>query len=173
MTAMSASADPFLLGSSNYNISDAQLYSNCHNKSFGCLKVPDGCSEYGNGEDDIPCALAASWIGTSPNTYAVHLHANALTEDKLGYIALGFPQAGLMGPAPVVACDQNHESARVSHIHFGLSNSLQVFWNTKEYKNKPAFNHTMETTSFKRWVHEFGGKLFLTLSKDFDLLFLR
>ena len=159
MSAMSASADPFLLGSSNYNISDAQLYSNCHNKSFGCLKVPDGC-----GEDDVPCALAASWIGTSPNTYAVHLHANALKSNVFWYIALGFPQTGLMGPAPVVACDDNHETARVSHIHFGLSNFLQVFWNTKEYKNKPAFNHTMETTSFQGWVHEFGGKLFLTLS---------
>ena len=117
MSAMSASADPFLLGSSNYNISDAQLYSNCHNKSFGCLKVPDGCSEYGNGEDDVPCALAASWIGTSPNTYAVHLHAKVMRSTTTGYIALGFPQAGLMGPAPVVACDQWHESARVSHIY--------------------------------------------------------
>ena len=117
---MSASADPFLLGSSNYNISDAQLYSNCRNSSFGCLKVPDGCGEYGRGEDDIPCTLAASWIGTSQNTYAIHLHANAPDDDHISkhvgikYVALGFPQAGKMGPAPVVACDQNHESARVS-----------------------------------------------------------
>ena len=114
MSAMSASADPFLLGSSNYNISDAQLYSNCRNDSFGCLKVPHGCDETGNGKDDIPCALAASWIGTGANTYAIHLHANVPTREKIGYVALGFPQQGLMGPAPVVACDQFHDSARVS-----------------------------------------------------------
>ena len=108
----------------NYNISDAQLYSNCRNSSFGCLKVPDGCSEYGKGEDDVPCTLAASWIGTSPNTYAIHLHVNAPTNDKVGYVALGFPQAGLMGPAPVVACDNYYNSARVSHICFDVSISF-------------------------------------------------
>ena len=112
MSDMSASTDSFLLGRSNYNISDAQLYANCRNSSFGCLKVSEGCSE---GEDDIPCGLAVSWIGTSPNTYALHIHANAPTMDKLGYVALGFPQAGLMGPAPVVVCDQDHETARVNH----------------------------------------------------------
>ena len=161
---MSASEDPFLLGSSNYNISDAQLYSNCRNKSFGCLKVPEDCGEYGEGEDDIPCTLAASWIGTSPNTYAVHLHAKVTRMDTTRYIALGFPQAGLMGPAPVVACDQWHESARVSHIYYDFSISLQVFWNTKEYKNKLAFNHTMVTSSFQRWEHTYGGEESLNFS---------
>ena len=166
---MSASEDPFLLGSSSYNISDAQLYSNCRNKSFGCLKVPEECGEYG--EYDFPCTLAASWIGTSPNTYAVHLHAEVMQSSTTGYIALGFPQAGLMGPAPVVACDQFHESARVSHIYFDFSISLQVFWNTKEYKNKLAFNHTMDITSFKKWEHIYGGKDFLNSSSDFIRFF--
>ena len=59
----------------NMNISDAQLYSNCRNNSFGCVKVPEGCSEYETGDKNIPCALAVSWIGTSSNTYTVHLHA--------------------------------------------------------------------------------------------------
>ena len=164
---MSASEDPFLLGSSSYNISDAQLYSNCRNKSFGCLKVPEDCGEYGEGEDDIPCTLAASWIGTSPNTYAVHLHAKVMQSTTNGYIALGFPQAGLMGPAPVVACDQFHDYARVSHICIYFFNSSQVFWKTKEYKNKMAFNHTMDITSFQRWEHTYGGKDLLNFSSDF------
>ena len=119
-TNKSVSNDPFLLGIMNMNISDAQLYSNCRNNSFGCVKVPEGCSEYETGDKNIPCALAVSWIGTSSNTYTVHLHAY-MNKERDSYVALGFPQQSLMSPAPVVACDTNHvinntniPSARVS-----------------------------------------------------------
>ena len=101
----------------NFNISDAHLDSNCRNNSFGCVKVPEGCSEYETGDKNIPCALAVSWIGTSSNTYAVHLHAYMPKLPKQeSYIALGFPPLSLMSPAPVVACDTYRDSVRVSHI---------------------------------------------------------
>ena len=44
-----------------------------------------------------------------------------------------------------------------------------MLWNTKEYKNKVAFNHTMVTSSWQGAGHTFGGKNIL--SQD-SILFL-
>jgi hypothetical protein len=94
------------------NLADFNPFIKPTGENSGCYGRPKGCDCRSN------CTLLrAEWRAKSLDTYSIII--NGGTEDS--YLAIGFPTAGEMGPAPVVVC------AKAG----GLSNGQQtaIYWN--------------------------------------------
>ena len=91
-------------------------------EQYGCYGRPKGCDCRTN------CTLLAEWRGSTKDTYSVVL-SGGLAD---GYLAMGWPTVGDMGPAPVIVC------AAASGGLSDNNNLTAVYWNTDNEMSAPA-----------------------------------